>query len=254
MLFGKWYGRELLFLKPKKAYSSAVKRLLYPDLLRSLAIAMMIVFHGAYDLSVYYGYDIRVFEGGWLVMGRIAALLFLGLAGVSSALSLNRAFTPWKKTLKRAGRILLAALVVTVVTYVIDPGTYVRFGVLHLIGVTVLALPLLNPLKGWNIVIGMIIALLGLVALPALPAWLGIPLGAPQPGFISVDYYPLLPWAGAIIGGYGLGIALMPWIAKSTSLEESHPALKAASYPGRHSLIIYLLHQPVMIIFFKILF
>jgi uncharacterized membrane protein len=68
------------------------------------------------------------------------------------------------------------------------------------------------------------------------------PIGFMSPSFRSADYFPLLPYlfvflAGSFAGRWAGGL---PQSAKSVHI----PFLAAV---GRHSLIIYLLHQPVMI-------
>jgi len=72
--------------------------------------------------------------------------------------------------------------------------------------------------------------------------WL-YPLGLTAPGFRSADYFPLLPWfflflTGTVLGGWCLSHR------DSRLLTKFLPAV--LTWPGRHSLIIYILHQPVL--------
>ena len=72
--------------------------------------------------------------------------------------------------------------------------------------------------------------------------WL-YPLGFPGPGFSSADYFPLLPWlflflVGAALGGWCLD--------HRESRLLTAPLPRALTFPGRRSLLIYLLHQPVL--------
>ncbi len=223
-----------------------MRRLLFPDLLRSSALLLMVAYHVAFDLHAYYGYAIDLSSPAWFVLGRIAALSFLFLAGLSTALSLEGAAHPWRKSLRRAGLILAAALGVTAVTFLIDPGTYVRFGVLHLIGISVLFLGLLRRYPWIALLLALAVPLAPRLLAPSLPAWAGIPLGLPPEGFASVDYYPLLPWAGVVFLGFGSAPWLLPALRRGPAVAESPRWLRALAFPGRHTLAVYLLHQPVI--------
>ncbi len=228
------------------------------DILRTLAIGGMILYHTAYDLSHFYGWDIDVFDGGWKWLQIITASLFLGLVGVGASISHRHPF-------RRFCRIGAAALLVTVVTYVIDPQTFVRFGVLHVIAVAALVMPCMGwvgrrtrrtSLQG---AIAMIVMGLCIIMIESFMdpwhidgAWrfIGIPLGIPPHGFSTVDYYPLVPWLGVVLIGYGMGSILFTRFAHQTKfLIEANKltSYEAISWPGRHSLLLYLLHQPIII-------
>jgi uncharacterized membrane protein len=136
------------------------------DLLRTVAIVLMVVYHFAFDLAFSYGWPIPVLTGGWLILQRITANLFLLLVGIGAAISHDRMQSThrtraeqWKHTGKRAAAIFGAALLVTGGTYVMDPATYVRFGILHLIGTAALLLPLSAPLREGSILLGILLFL-----------------------------------------------------------------------------------------------
>ncbi len=224
-----------------------MRRLLFPDLLRTLALVLMVAYHAAYDLQTYYGWSVDVRAGAWAPLGRFAAVTFLLLAGLSTALSLEGAANPRAKSLRRAGLILAAALGVTVATYLIDPGTYVRFGILHLIGVSVLFAVLLRFRPWTALLLLLAVTLLFPVLAPSLPAWAGIPFGMPPEGFVSVDYYPLLPWAGVVLLGFVSAPRLLPRLRRGPTVADSPAALRWLSAPGRHTLVLYLVHQPVIV-------
>lgn len=219
------------------------------DLLRTLAIVMMVVYHGTYDLEAYYGWDIGVLKGGWLIFARATASLFLLVAGMSLVVAHERARAKgrvWKRRLRRSAHILAAALAVSMATWVADPETYVRFGILHLIGVGILLLPFFLRLKELNLVLG--------AACIAAGAWvktltasssLLLPLGVMVPGFRSVDYFPIFPWFGVMLIGAGLGQLLYVRFAKQAPALHPFPAWM--TWPGRHSLGVYLLHQPLLL-------
>jgi len=91
----------------------------YPelDLLRTLAVVMMIVYHAAYDLETLYGWPIDVHGGGWWLLARATLTLFLLLVGVSFAISWDRSGKRYRKYLRRGLGILACGLLVSFVTY-----------------------------------------------------------------------------------------------------------------------------------------
>lgn len=207
------------------------------DLLRTAAIAGMIIYHLAFDLSQFYNWDIDVFSGGWKIFQVTVASLFLLLVGITSSFS-NR------HILKRFLRIGAAALLVTIATYIIDPNTYVRFGVLHLIAVSAVCIPLLACLRAWLIIPGIALLIVGpAVSSLSINSPLLLPLGITYAGFSTVDYFPLIPWFGVVLIGYGIGPFSVRWMR----LRENSSQLSVLAAPGKHSLMLYLIHQPIII-------
>ena len=139
---------------------------------------------------------------------------------------------------------------ITLVTYLFIGKGFIVFGVLHLIGLSLLlAYPFLR-LKRANVIFGLLFILLGIylqnisVGFPWL-LWLGL---AP-PDFYSVDYFPVFPWFGVILVGMGLGSQLYPGYRRKMDLPDlsRSPFVRAMAFLGRNSLAIYLVHQPIMI-------
>lgn len=217
------------------------KRYIELDALRSIAILGMIIYHTAYDLQMFYGWNIDVFSGSWKIIQLATASLFLLLVGVTSSFT-NR------HPLQRFLRIGAAALLVSIVTFAIDPETYVRFGILHLIAISALLVPVLVLIPArrrvWLIVPGILLLLLG-PSIPSLPpsSYLLLPLGVRPEGFISVDYFPLIPWFGVILIGYGIASHCMKWMHYAADRRSA----SLISWPGKHSLLLYLIHQPMII-------
>lgn len=222
------------------------------DLLRSAAILGMIVYHCAFDLQSFYGFDIDITHGWWIVLERIVADLFLLLVGISFAISYSRTSPDriWPKYIRRGLLILAGGYLISIVTYVVDPQTYVRFGVLHLIGVGILLLPLFVRLGTWNLLIATALMIAGpLVNHQTLPTGWLLPLGFMPPNFETVDYFPLIPWFATILIGLVIG---QTFYVRSIQWRDRLPSLLATrspllSFPGRHAFIIYLIHQPILI-------
>lgn len=232
----------------------------YPELdfLRTLAILLMVAYHAAFDLSQFYGWDIDVFGGPWLVLARATAILFLLVSGASAAISFERmkAMPPRarvRRHLLRFARIGGAALLVTAATYAVNPETYVRFGILHLIAVTGLLLPLAVAFKERAALAGIAMIAIGLFLLRLrTDISLLIPFGLRPADFQTVDYFPLLPWAGVILIGYAIGYTAYVrgfglWARSQHNPLISHDSrLTTLLFPSRHALLLYLLHQPLI--------
>lgn len=232
------------------------RRLQSLDLLRGLAVVSMVVYHAGYDVEVFADIPVLTALGtaGWL-WARGTANTFLLLVGVSFFLSMQRRAN-WRAVLRRscvrAAIVLACAIIVSYATVVTEPSTYVRFGVLHLIGIGILLLPFAALLPRSIIALCAIGILLPHVfhivpSSTSLPSVLSIPLGIPPHGFLSVDYYPLVPWLGVILLGY----AMAPWIVRIAEHIDAFPVLHrrfvhALAMPGRYALLIYMVHQPVL--------
>src|SRR5215211_6179658 len=211
---------------------------------RGVAIIMMIVYHSTYDLDVLGGYDIQSTSGYWALFADLTAGLFLFLVGVSLAISRART------TLTRGVRILAYGVVLTLVFLALGMGV-VAFGILHLIGVSIiLAYPFLR-LRFTNLVLGILIFAAGQYVLAqdfySQSFWL-LPFGVVPEGMIMPDYRPLLPWFGVVLIGLFFGNVVYGDGRRPTVPEDKAPSLVRPLLPlGRNSLFIYLIHQPIII-------
>ena len=107
-----------------------LSRILEIDALRGVAIILMVIFHIIVDLTDFYGYHFQYLSGFWYYEGKAAAILFMLLAGVSSSFS---------RSAVRHGLELLAwGMVLTAVTWLFAPAMYIRFGILHFLGTSLL--------------------------------------------------------------------------------------------------------------------
>lgn len=223
-------------------------RYLEIDLLRSLAIVLMVIYHTAFDLWYFYGFDIDVFSGGWWLLARGTAILFLLLVGVSFVLSSRTCsdfLSVWKKCWKRGMVVFVCAMLITLVTWVLDPSVYIRFGVLHCIAVSLFVLPLFRRLGLWNIVVGAGIVLLGFVIKGQnSTVSLLIPFGFVPVDFSTLDYFPLFPWLGVIVMGVGIGQLLFRFHLWGERIGQPPLLFRVLS---QHSLATYLLHQPILL-------
>lgn len=238
-----------------------MRRYLELDLLRTLAILMMVSYHIMFDLNQFYDWSIPINDGPLKLMARVTQVLFLSLVGISAAISYTKMAgktqrEQWKKHLKRFVRIAAVALFITVGTYLMNPQEYIRFGILHLIATSALVLPLCAPLKGRAGILGIIVIILGqFTPFVRVPTSLLLPLGFfPQTGLYTWDYFPLIPWFGIILIGYSIGFELYTQTkASSHKLQDEtfsirHSQFSILTWPGRHALMIYAVHQPIVLL------
>ena len=224
------------------------------DAARGVAIIMMVVYHTTYDLDAPGGYDIDATSGNWALFADLTAGLFLFLVGVSLAISRMRTtLAGWRlfgKYLARGLRILAYGMVLTGVFLMLRMGV-VAFGILHLIGVSIiLAYPFLR-LRFTNLVLGTLIFALGQYILAqnltSESFWL-LPFGVLPEGVMMPDYRPLLPWFGVVLIGLFFGNVVYADGLRPASPTNKAPLLARPLLPlGRNSLFIYLIHQPIVI-------
>src|SRR5215211_1190103 len=215
---------------------------------------MMIVYHSTYDLDTLGRYGIQSTTGYWALFADVTAGLFLFLVGVSLAISRARTSLAGRrlfgKYLARGLRVLAYGMVLTGVFLVLDMGV-VAFGILHLIGVSIiLAYPFLR-LRLANLVLGTLIFVAGQYilarGLDSQSFWL-LPFGIVPEGVIMPDYRPLLPWFGIVLIGLFFGNVVYGDGRRPAVLEDKAPVPARQLVPlGRNSLFIYLVHQPIIV-------
>ena len=123
---------------------SSSRRLWEIDSLRGIAILMMVTYHLLWDLQEMAGYPVNVYAGFWYYFQVCTASLFLLVVGISLSQSYRQDKSKdtgenlWQKYIFRGLRIYMWGLVITVATYFFEPYAFVRFGVLHLIGFSIM--------------------------------------------------------------------------------------------------------------------
>ena len=219
------------------------------DVLRGVAIAAMIVYHFFFDLEFFGFGDFGVTEApGWIVFVRTIPASFLVIAGISLYLAHHNGMH-WRNFWWRIGYLVAAAMLVTVISYLADPEAMIWFGILHCIAASsVIGLAFLRVPLPVIILAAAVVLIAPLFATPALNApvllWLGLGTEAPP----SNDYNPLFPWFAFMLMGIAIARLLAPHAAKAVWAywKPIDPLTRTLALAGRHSLLIYLLHQPVM--------
>lgn len=215
----------------------AQKRIWEIDLLRSIAIVLMIIFHTVYDLNAFLGIDVNYTSGFWYWEGKVSALLFIFLSGISSGFS--------RSHVKRGLITLALGLGISAVTYFVLGDMYIRYGILHFLGTCMLLYPLLAPINPW--VLAALSAGIAYLAGPVrgviVKTSLLLPLGLRYRGFATVDYYPLIPYLAVFLLGI---IAYKLYYHKRRSLFAFSLENRFISWTSSKSLWIYVLHQPLV--------
>ncbi len=219
---------------------------------RGAALAAMAVYHFSWDLSFYGLADIPVASGtGWIVFARMIAGSFLALVGVSLVLA-ARGGIAWPGYGRRLAQIVAAAAAITVATWFAFPETYIFFGILHAVALfSVLALAFLRlPPVLTLAAAALAFAAPSLVSDPLFDQswllWTGLGTYFPP----SNDYVPLFPWFGTTLTGLALarlaeGAGFWDRLA---GWRPDTALARLASFAGRHSLLVYLAHQPVLLV------
>jgi uncharacterized membrane protein len=224
------------------------------DTVRGIAIAMMVTFHILFDLS-YLGIPlVDVHSGFWRLFALTTASTFVFLVGLSLSISYARSSEKldrnalMMKYFRRGLGIFLLGMVITLATWLMIGEGMIIFGILHLIGISIMLAPLFLWLGSANLMIGIGVVLIG-IGLSAFegPLWLAW-MGLHPSWFYSLDYEPLFPWFGLVLIGIAVGSTLYPGGNRLLDLPDIKvPPVSALAAMGRHSLVIYLLHQPVIL-------
>lgn len=219
------------------------------DLARGLALLAMFVFHFAYDLSHFGLIETNVpVHPGWSLFARLIAGSFLTIVGVSLVLATRNGLKR-RAFLKRLAMVAAAAALVTAGTFLAMPDSFIFFGILHHVALaSVLALPFLRwPTPVVALAAGVSFALPHLVA----AEWLDTPwllwLGLSRYPVVTADYVPVFPWFGCVLAGIALGRLLLPHLEKLSLWRARTFPANLVAWGGRHSLLVYLVHQPVFI-------
>ena len=228
------------------------------DVVRGAAVVSMVLFHLCYDLRYLYGIDLPWFASTLQEVWRCSiSWTFLFVAGCMCPLS--------RSNLRRAAQYGLVALGIWVVTTVVAVDTPISFGIIYCMAACTLvawALSRLHALpRGLVAAVVLFVAFVmtlelrhGTVGIGSLTlevpdalydsgllAWLGLP-GA---GFVSGDYYPLLPYLFMYLAGAAMGSV---WAERGYPVWAREAKLGPLGAVGRHALVVYVVHQPVLLV------
>lgn len=208
-------------------------RSLLIDALRGFTIILMIFFHFSFDLNNFGFIQVDIIHAPfWYILPRIIVFLFLFAVGMSLCLA-HQIKINWKSFWKRFLKISFFALVISLVTYFMFPENWIYFGTLHAIAlISLISLPFLKR-PNLSLIIALTLFIPSIFFDKNIP-WISLP-------HQSWDYIAPFPWLGASL----LGIfAVHKGLHKMTIPKTK--TVKSLNYLGRHSLFIYLVHQPIL--------
>ena len=217
------------------------------DALRGICILCVMVFHFVYDITDLYRLVNWTLPEAFLFLQQWGGTVFLLLSGICATLG--------SRSVRRGIVVFTCGLLCNAVTagmYYFDWATkniIIYFGVLHCLGVCMILWPLFKKMHPFSLIsLSAVLVAIGFVLMDMRGSsiWL-VPIGLVPYGFSSSDYFPILPHAGFFLFGAALG-KLIYREQKSLlpKVNASNPILKFLQLCGRHSLWIYLLHQPIL--------
>lgn len=218
-------------------------------MLRGFAIVLMFIFHFSFDLNYFGVVSIQFLEDPfWLNFRRFIVSLFLLLVGISLHLATRNGIR-WQSWSRRMALLVFYAALVSLGSWMIFPDTFIYFGILHFIALASVIGLLFTRCYWFNLLLGVGIILLDInyshvvFNAPHLQ-WFGLMTHLPA----TEDYVPLLPWFGVVLIGMFIGKTLfdeqpMTWL----SWNSQQATARWLAFGGRHSIHIYMLHQPAFL-------
>lgn len=224
------------------------------DTLRGLAMVWMTVFHFSFDLANA-GYTQQNFYADpvWTWQRTCILSLFLLCAGAGQAIAVAQGQS-WGRFWRRWGQIAGCALLVSLGSWLMFPHSYIYFGVLHGMAVMLIVARLTAHWGRWLWLAGGLAVASKFIATYVLNTltgadffnerslnWLGWVSRLP----ITEDYVPVFPWLGVMWWGMA---ATQWWLARGAVPELCGlNRVRSLGWLGRHSLMYYMLHQPVLL-------
>jgi len=229
------------------------------DALRAFAILLMVFYHFSWDL-MYFGYiEIDVYNGFWYWFARFIASLFIFTAGIGIAIAYGRCkdYNDFVKSSIKRGLVIFmwAAIISLVSLFQFGSGYMIIFGILHLLGFSVIA-------SAFAVRINRVI----IIAVAVVTVFIGYKLfhmashdlylvwaGVQQYGRAMPDYYPVFPYFAPALVGLAVGKTFYSnGMHPDLKFLKKNNAVKLLATMGRFSLLIYLVHQPILMAFFSI--
>ena len=226
------------------------------DALRGLALVHMVLYHLLYDINTVYGLQAQWINTPFVrFWQQCICWSFILIAGFS---------WEWgrKHNLRRGLKLTLYGILISLLSVILLPNHAIWFGILNFLGAAILLHIVLAPLTNrLSPLAGVILALalhfllrdiqLGIIG----PGWdlpnvlyttyLGAPLGLPPVYFTSTDYFPILSWYPVFLCGTYLYRLFLQCPDCQRRARIHIPVLSGL---GRHSIAVYLIHQPILLL------
>lgn len=247
----------------KKSSAGKSGRVYLLDEIRGFAILCMVVYHAMFNLKYSFKVDVPIFFESWFdIIRDIFAGAFIFISGIMCRYSHDN--------VRRGAQCFILGMLITFVVPFF--GSDIKFGILHMLGISMMLYGLLSGvLERIPPIVGFIVfALLAAFTWNASKGFVGFggsfkwnfpaaaheagvlyPLGILPQNFYSSDFFPLMPWLFVFLAGSYMGY----WF-KSGSMPRvfynSHCKWLAAV--GRATIWIYILHVPLIYGIFSLIF
>lgn len=228
------------------------------DTIRGVLILGVVIYHFLFDVAIFTDINMSWFDDWWVNLIRdMGAGTFIFISGISCHLSHNN--------IKRGVKAAIVAVFISIVTYFVVPEEFILFGIIHLLALCMLlyepVLKLLNKVPAafgslmaiacylltYNVYYGYIgVRGFGAINLPnrlygnVLGFILGFGIGSPV---TSADYFPVLPWIFLFMAGIMAGEYFERDNVNKVFYRDIMPPV---TWLGTKTMIIYILHQPIM--------
>lgn len=227
------------------------------DILRGFSLIGMIIFHANYLIFHVFKFHYSLLSDWFLnIFGFIIALIFIVLSGYVNAMSYQGKTIPhiFKKSLHRFIILGMVALGISLITYTFFPEQRISWGIIHFFALSTLLQPFFSRSWVWIFVFLLISFFLSQVfAQLSIHSWVFIPFGILFKGYYSADYYPLFPWFTYILLGQAIQYLFRKYRVEKWLSERKFPKLWWIRFLGRHSLLVYVVHVPILYILISFL-
>ncbi len=220
-------------------------RSLYVDAWRGGACVLMIFYHFCYDLNYLQIVSFDFFHHPfWLNLRTLIVALFVGIVGMSLHLATINGLR-LQAFMKRLIILLGCAVLISIVSFILFHERFIFFGILHFIALASLIGLLFSRMFLFNLICGFLI--IGFSHFQHsffnqdILQWIGLMTYKPA----TEDYVPLVPWFGVVL----LGMALGKYLHFGGHLHQPIQSVwgQRLATMGQHSLLIYMLHQPILL-------
>lgn len=218
----------------------SIKRSAFLDVYRGTAVLLMIIFHFCWDLRNFGFVEFSIYDPFWVYFRSVILTIFLSAVGWSTYLVFTKKANPsfWKRDLK----LFIAAIAISLATYLAMPNQWIYFGILHFIFIASLInrpiakYPIFSATIGATIIVAYHATdwLLFPNAFSTITQYVAIPER-------TLDIVFPFPWIGVVLIGPLLGYLHLHKLPTPNNI-----IIVMLSFMGRYALPIYLLHQLVL--------
>lgn len=232
------------------SYISKHNRFWEIDLVRTIALLGLLTFHTREVLYYFELIHNPLRTGVWFWIRLVNCGLFVFPAGMALTIAYSKG-KRMSSFMLRGLKLFGLGMAITLLSLLVVPEEYVRFGILHFFGIAFILAPFFLRFRYLNLILGAALLAIGLYMLgqgifvdsPWL-LWL-VPYDFRA---VTLDYWPLVPWFGLFLLGMFAGKMLYPDGNRGFNIPEiSNPVASAVMLLGRHPLLIYLVHLPILV-------